>query len=114
MKEIIIPLFAITARFVMPAVIGLVAVISWFKSRNRLYGTIDDAIDKGAPPEVINKLLAMTESKESKEPQSSKRKELSEGAIALGVGVAFLILYYLVGNRGMACGNRTENLPECN
>ena len=101
MKELIIPLFALTALFVIPAVIGLVAVISWFKTRNRLYQTIEDAIDKNAPPEVIAQLVDMTKSKEEKEEKKSVVKHLSEGGVLFALGIAFLVFRYFGGPAGV-------------
>lgn len=99
-KEVIIPLFALTALFVIPAIIGLIAIRLWFKSRDRLYTTIDDAIEKGAPPEVINRLVEMTESKEEKVENTPVIKHLSEGAFWLAVGIAMLIFFYKGGPTG--------------
>lgn len=102
MKEIIIPLAGIIALFVIPAMIGLTAILLWFKSRNRLYNSIDDAIEKGASPEVIQQLVALTEKKEEKEPKSSKKKYLADGFIMLGLGGAFSFLLYYTNNKGLA------------
>ena len=101
MKEILIPLFAMTALFVIPAVIGLIAILMWHKSRNRLYQSIDDAIEKGAPPEVINELVALTDSREKKELKTSKAKHLADGSVMLALGIAFLVLRYLGVNTAM-------------
>lgn len=100
MKEILIPMFAITALFIIPGMIGLTAVILWFKSRNRLYKTIDDAIDKNASPEVIKQLVELTATKEVKEDTTSKQKHLVDGAIMLAVGIACLVLYCVI-NKGV-------------
>lgn len=101
MNEIIIPLAGIFALFIFPASIALIAVLKWHKGRNRLYQSIDDAIEKGAPPEVISQLVAMTESKEEKKPPTSRSKHLSNGAVLLALGIAFLVLRYLGMNSNM-------------
>jgi hypothetical protein len=95
LKEILIPMFAITALFIIPGLIGLTAVILWFKSRNRLYQSIDVAIEKNAPPEVISQLVAMSESNVKKEDKTSRQKHISDGAVILAVGIAFLVIYFL-------------------
>lgn len=91
MKELIIELFAITALFVIPAIIGLIAIRSWFKGRDRLYNSIDAAIERGAPPEVIAQLVALTESKDDKLP--NRKKYFVNGFLLLSIGIAFTIIY---------------------
>ena len=101
MKEIIIPIFALTALFVIPAIIGLIAVLKWFQSRDRLYQSIDEAIEKNASPEVISQLVSLTESKESREPKSSRIKRFSDAAFWLAMGVGFIVFYYHGGPKGV-------------
>lgn len=101
MLEALIPYFAMIVIFVIPGLIGLIAIILWFKSRNRLYQSIDDAIENGASPEVINKLVSLTESKESREPKSSRVKRLSDAAFWLAIGVGFIVFFYNGGPKGV-------------
>jgi len=101
MKEILIPMFAIFAIFIIPSMIGLTAVIMWFRSRNRLYKTIEHAVEQNADPEVISKLVALTESKEAKEDKTSKQKHITDGAIMLALGIAFLVIFYMGINWGV-------------
>ena len=95
MNELLIPLAGIFAVFVIPGLIGLTFIVLWYKSRNRLYQSIDAAIDKSAPPEVISRLVELTESKENKEDKTSRQKHLTDGAIMLAIGIAFLVIYFL-------------------
>ncbi len=97
---VLIPMFGIFALFVVPGIIGLIAIRLWFRSRDRLYQTIDAAIDKGAPPEVINQLVEMTRSKEDKEEKKPVIKHLSEGALFLAAGVALLLFFFNGGPTG--------------
>ena len=101
MEELIIPLAGIFALFVVPALVGLTFIILWYKSRNRLYRSIDEAIDKNAPPEVINQLVTLTESKEKKDPKGSKVKRLTDAAFWVAIGVGFLFFFYFGGPRGV-------------
>ena len=97
----IIPIFAMTALFVIPALIGLTAIVMWFKTRNRLYKTIEDAVEKNAPPEVIAQLVALAETKAEKEDKSSPVKHFTDGAVLLALGVAFLVFYMRGGPQGV-------------
>lgn len=95
MSEYVLPLFAMTSLFIIPALIGLIAIVLWFRNRKRLYQSIDDAIDKGAPPEVINRLVEMVEKKENKDEEykTPRKKSISNGCFLLALGIAFIFLY---------------------
>jgi hypothetical protein len=93
--HLILPLFALTALFVFPAIIGLIAVLKWFRSRNRLYESIDHAIDKGASPEVIDQLIGLTKKEDDGEDKTPRKKRLTDGIMMLALGIAFIILYVM-------------------
>ena len=100
LKELI-PYFAMTVVFVIPGLIGLIAIVMWFKSRARLYQSIDNAVERGASQEVIDKLVEMTKSKEEKEEKKGVVKHLSEGVPMLAVGIAFIVYFYIGGLTGV-------------
>jgi hypothetical protein len=99
MLEELIPYFAMTVLFVIPAMICLTATILWFRSRNKLYQNIEEALKNDAPPEVVSQLVALTESKESREPKASRVKRFTDAAFWVAIGVGFIVFFFNGGPR---------------
>lgn len=100
MNEMLMGLFAMTALFIIPAIIGLIAIVLWFRNRNRLYQSIDHAVEQGAPSETINRLVAMTEKKPVKELPKRKQYYVT-GIFFTAFGIAFSIIYLLGVNNNV-------------